>query len=241
MPTRRGAVTRVDVAIVVGLCAFGAAIRAPGLTTQDLWFDDAWAALPAHVGIGDALRMVVTTPLYTLALRTWLIVGPHDTWYAQLPALFFGVAGIAAVYALVRAIGGSRPGASVAAAVLAVSPVAVTYSARVKEYPCDLLLACLVLWLAERWRRDPTLARAAWLAAASTLALWTSASTAAVVGGAAALVVITSLAAPRLRSQAASLVAVLLVASGVLWVVFLRHIPAQLRTNWRTHGFLFGY
>ena len=26
-----------------------------------------------------------------------------------------------------------------------------------------------------------------------------------------------------------------------MWVVFLRHLPGQLRTNWRTHGFLFGY
>lgn len=241
MTGRPRAWTRPDLAVVASLCAFGAAIRLPGLTSQDLWFDDAWAALPAHVGIHDALRMVVTTPLYTLALRSWIAVGPSDTWFAQLPALVLGVGGIAATYALVRAYGLPRLGAAAAAAVVAASPVTVTFSTRVKEYSCDLLLACLVLWLVERWRRDPTWARLWWLGAAGAAAMWISASTAAVVGGAAVLVVVTSVGVRRLRAQAAALVGVLAVASVALWLVFLRHLPGQLRTNWRTHGYLFGY
>jgi hypothetical protein len=241
VPSRRWAGGRLAVGLLVALCAFGAAIRLPGLTTADLWFDDAWAALPAHVGWSDAVRMVTTTPLYTLALRSWLQVGPADTWWAQLPAVVLGVAGIAAVYALVRGHGLGRVAALVCAAIVAVGPVTVTYSTRVKAYPADLLFGCLVLWLAERWRREPTARSLALLGTASLLALWTSASTAAVVGGCAAAVALVAWARPELRRQAAALVAALAVGSVALWAVVLRHLPPQLRANWRTHGFLFGY
>ena len=35
--------------------------------------------------------------------------------------------------------------------------------------------------------------------------------------------------------------ATLAVAAGAVWLAFLRHLPGQLRANWRTHGYLFGY
>jgi hypothetical protein len=241
MAVRRGASARLDVVAVVGLCAFGAAIRAPGLTSRDLWFDDAWAALPAHVGFAHALRMVVTTPIYTMGLRTWIQVTPGDTWWAQLPALVLGIAGIAAVYGLVRALGFSRLSAYVAAAAIAAGPITVTYSTRVKEYSADLLLACLVLWLVERWRSSPSRKGATLLAVASVAAMWISASTAAVVGGAAACVLCVAWSRRDLRRQAVGLLGVLVVSAVALWAIFLRRIPSQLRVNWRTHGFLFGY
>jgi len=233
--------SRADIAVVTCLCAFGAAIRIPGLTSRDLWFDDSWAALPAHVSLHDALRMVVTTPLYTLAMRTWIGALPQDTWWAQLPALVLGVVGIAAVWAIVRAHGYSRLAAFVGATLIAVGPVTVTYSARVKEYSADLLLACLVLWLVERWRRSPSSRSLTALAVASVGALWISASTAAVVGGAAATTMLVAWSRPELRRQVGALLGALVVGAASVWVVFLRHLPGQLRTNWRTHGYLVGY
>jgi len=241
MGVRRGVFARRDLAVVVALCAFGAAIRLPGLTSKDLWFDDAWAALPAHVSLADATRMVVTTPLYTLGLRSWILLGPANTWWMQLPALVLGVVGIAAVYALVRAHGYSRVGAFVAGAVVAAGPITVAYSGRVKEYSADLVLACLVLWLVERWRTSPSARGLAALGLASITAMWISASTAAVVGGAAACVVALAWTRPELRRQAVTLVGALAVSAATLWLVFLRRLPRQLRVNWRTHGFLFGY
>jgi Dolichyl-phosphate-mannose-protein mannosyltransferase len=241
MQARRAAPTRVDVAVVLVVCALGTVVRVPGLTSRDLWFDDAWAALPAHVPLRDAVHMLVTTPLYTLALREWLLVGPSDTWWAQLPALVLGVAGIAAVYALVRAHGLPRLGAAAAAAVIAAGPVAITYSTRVKEYPADLVASCLVLWLAERWRRDPSARGLVALGAVGVGAIWTSASTAAVVGGAAALVVAVAWGAPRWRRPAAALVGALGLGAAVLWLVVLRHLPPTLRANWKVKGFLFAY
>jgi len=238
---RRDAAAIAAIAAVAALCVFGAAIRVPGLTSRDLWFDDAWAALPAHVPLGDAVRMVVTTPLYTLGMRGWIGLAPQTTWWAQLPALVLGVLGIVAVYALVRAHRFSRLGALVAAAVIAAGPITVTYSTRVKEYSADLLLACLVLWLVERWRAAPSTRGLATLGAASVLALWVSASTAAVVGGAAACVVAVAWSRREQRARAAALVGGLAVAAAVEWLVFLRRLPHQLRVNWRTHGYLFGY
>ena len=232
---------RFDIAVVAGLCAVGVALRVTGLTGQDLWFDDAWAALPAHVSLGDALHMVVTTPLYTLSLRQWIILGPHDTWFAQLPALVLGVAGIAAVYALIVSLGFSRLAAFAAGAAVMAGPVTIEYSTRLKEYPSDLLCACLVLWLADRWRRDPSTQRLVQLGVVAVACLWISASTAAVVGGAAAMVVAVAWGRRELRAPAAALVGALALGSAGLWAVFLRHVPSQLRANWRTHGFLFGY
>jgi hypothetical protein len=241
MPVPRALSSRADVAVVASLCAFGTAIRIPGLTSQDLWFDDAWAALPAHVSLHDALRMVVTTPLYTLAMRTWIGVLPQDTWWAQLPALVLGIMGIAAVFALVRAHGCSRLAAFVAAAMIAVGPVTVAYSTRVKEYSADLLLACVVLWLVDRWRRAPSSRTLVALAITSIAALWISASTAAVIGGAALTTILVAWSQPALRRQVAAFLGALVVGVASVWLVFLRHLPGQLRTNWRTHGYLFGY
>lgn len=240
---RRASLTlrQLDVVVVAALCAVGLALRLPGLTSRDLWFDDAWAALPAHVSLGDALRMVVTTPLYTLGLREWLLAGPKATWFAQLPALVLGVGGIAAVYGLCRALRLGRLGAFAAAAAVMAGPVTVAYSSRLKEYPADLLCACWILWLAERWRRDPSPQRLALLGLACVVSLWLSASTAVVVGGAAAMVVAVAWGDRARRRDAAMLVGVLAVCSAGLWAAFLRRVPGQLRTNWRTHGFLFGY
>jgi hypothetical protein len=232
---------RLDAALALVLCGAGTALRVPGLTHADVWFDDAWAELPARVPLPTALHMVVTTPLYTLALRWWIEAHASATWWAQLPALVLGIAGIAAVYALVRALRFSRLAAVAAAAVIAAGPITVAYATRLKEYPADLLIACLLLWLVEWWRSDPSRRRLAYLAAASVVGLWVSASTAAVVGGAAVVVVAVAWNRRELRRDAAGFIGILAVGSGALWVTFLRRVPAQLRTNWRTHGYLFGY
>lgn len=241
VPRTRVTTRQLELAAVVAVCAVGLWLRVSGLTSHDLWFDDAWAALPAHVGLSDAIRMVVTTPLYTLGLREWLRLGPTPTWWGQLPALVLGVGGIAAVWRLVRSLGFGRLAALGGAAVVMAGPITVAYATRLKEYPADLLCACLVLWLAERWRRSRTDRNLAALGAVSVVCLWVSASTAVVVGGAAIMVVAAAWGDSRCRRAALVHVGVLAAASVGLWAAFLRRVPAQLRTNWRTHGFLFGY
>jgi hypothetical protein len=238
---RRFDLTVVDGLAMAAIVAAGLAIRIPGLTSRDLWFDDAWAALPSKVPLATATRMVVTTPLYTLAMRSWILLHPGATWWAQIPALVLGTAGIVAVFALLRSFGFQRAYAYAAAVIVAVGPVTVMYSTRVKEYPADLLFACLVLWLADRWHGSPTPARMAALGIASAAAIATSASTAAAVGGVVVLAAVVALPRRELRAQVAGLVGGLAVTTAVLYLAWLRHIPSQLRANWRTHGFIVGY
>ena len=182
-----GAVGRVTAAECVGvaaLLALGAYSRAHGFSNLDLWFDDAWAAMPARVGLSAAIHMVLTAPGYGLAMRSWIRLDPVTTWWAQLPAFVLGLLAIPAVYALIRWLRNPRWVALGAAVVITVSPLAVQYATRVKEYPFDLLAACALLALAERARRAPSSRRLAALAAASVAALFISAGTVPVVAGA---------------------------------------------------------
>ncbi|HEV3213585.1 MAG TPA: hypothetical protein VGZ03_09345 [Acidimicrobiales bacterium] len=234
-------VTAVEVAGVVGLVVLGAFSRAHGFTSLDLWFDDAWAAMPARVGVGAAVHMVLTAPGYGLAMRTWIRLDPATTWWAQLPAFALGLAAIPAVYALVRWLRNPRWVAFAAAVVVTVSPVAVQYATRVKEYPFDLLAGCVLLVLAERVRRAPSSPRLAALAVVSVAAFFVSAGCAPVVAGVWLAVVLVAWRDRVWRWPTAAWLGA--TAAGVLavWAVLLRTLPSVLTTNWRRRGFLVDY
>jgi hypothetical protein len=238
---RTSRITVAEVVGIAGLLALGAYARAHGFTNLDLWFDDAWAAMPARVALSAAIHMVLTAPGYGLAMRSWIRLDPVTTWWAQLPAFVLGLLAIPAVYALVRWLRNPRWVAFAAAVVITISPVAVQYATRVKEYPFDLLAACALLALAERVRRAPSSGRLGALAAGSVVALFISAGSVPVVAGAwlALLVAIGGDRALR-RPLAAWLVATVLGGAAVWWV-FLRTLPAVLTTNWRRRGFLVDY
>ncbi len=229
---------RIGVAwIVLGLVtAFGAIIRFPGFSTTDLWYDDAWAAMPAKEPLGIARHMVVTTPGYTLCNREWILLHPGSTPWAQTPAFLFGVAAIPVIYLVLRSFSVARWATWVGVAVVTIAPTTVTYSTRVKEYAADFLLACLVLVLAERVRTTRT--SPWWLVAASVGAVAISASTMVVVipaWGIIALVAWTD--APRRRSLVPPLVTAAAL-SGACAVAISATVPSILNANWRRRGFL---
>lgn len=234
-------VSTVEVLAVVGLLALGAYARAHGFTNLDLWFDDAWAAMPARVGLSQAIHMVLTAPGYGLALRSWIRLDPATTWWAQLPAFVLGLCAIPAVYALVRWLRNPRWLAFAAALVVTVSPLAIQYATRVKEYPFDLLAACALLFLAERARRAPSTRRLTALAVASVAAIFLSAGCAPVVAGAWLALAAALLGDARLRRRLAACLAATAVGALVVWAVFLRTLPGVLTTNWRRRGFLVDY
>jgi len=149
-PTTLG--TWLGLAAVMGV---GASIRAHGLTSLGLWRDDAWAALSSQVGIGTAWHMWVTAPGFYLFERTFLLLDPGTTWWAQLPPLVLGVAAIPAMYAVARYFRLGRVAGLGLALLVCVSPIAAAYSTRLKEYGADFLLTCLLLALAEAARRQP--------------------------------------------------------------------------------------
>jgi hypothetical protein len=236
----RTRVGRLEAVALVALVAVGAVARARGFTSGDLWFDDAWAAAPARVGLHDAIHMVLTAPGYGIALRSWIRLDPATTWFAQIPAFALGLAAIPAVWALLRRLHLPRWSALIAAAVLAVGPLAVQYSTRVKEYPFDLLAACVLLVLAERLREAPSRARLWTLAGVSVVAFAMSAGPAPVIAGIWLALLVSGAVSLRSRAGLASIAAT---AAGcaLVWAVFLRHLPSVLSFNWRRRGFLVDY
>lgn len=228
----------LEVLALVALTGFGAYIRAHGFTAYDLWFDDAWASLSARVGLSTAVHMVLTAPGYSLAMRSWLRLDPTTTWWAQTPAFVLSVLATPAVYGLVRWLRSPRWVAFGAAVVITMSPVAVQYATRVKEYPFDLLAACVLLALVERLRRAPSAGRLVALAVASVLAFLVSAGSAPVIAGVWGCAIVATWPTRRLRTSL--LVAIGGIGAGAIlvWAAFLRSLPAVLNTNWRRRGFL---
>jgi hypothetical protein len=223
---------------LVGIVGFGAWARAPGFTSSSLWFDDAWTAMPARVSLSTAARMVTTAPGYTIALRSWLRLHPGATWWAQLPAFLFGLAGIVAVFALLGFFRAWWPLPYLGALVVAASPVAVDYSTRVKQFGLDLLLACLVLWLLERWRRSGSRRDAALLAIGCAGSLLISATTLVVCAAVAAVAVVCGLTERRRRGDAATVAGATLATLTVSYVLWLRHLSPSLHYGWTKRGYL---
>lgn len=151
-PGRRTAAC-TDVAGVVVLLGVSIALRAALLTRHGLYRDDAWPALATRTALGRAVRLGITAPGFELFLRTWLAVSRSTPW-AQLPELAASAAAAAGVYLLARRVGCDPAAALVGGGLLALSPTAVLYATRVKQYSFEaawsvVVLACAV-WAAER-------------------------------------------------------------------------------------------
>lgn len=236
---RRGGI--VAVAVLVALTVFGAVLRAHGFTSLDLWFDDAWAASPARVGWGSAVHMVLTAPGYGLALRLWLRLDPTTTWFGQLPAFGLSIVAIPATYALLRWFRSARAVSLLGALAVAAGPILVQYATRLKEYPFDLLAACVLLALGEAVRRQPTARRLGWLAVASVVSFLFSAGSAAVTAGVWLAVAIALVGDRRARGELAASLGATAAGLILVWAALLRHLPSILNFNWRRRGFLVDY
>ena len=141
----RGLLRRHGHLVVFAAVVLAASIRRlGGFTPHSLWFDDAWAALPARESFSHALSMSVSTPLWTLAERWWIMVGPDASYWAQLPSYFFGLVGTLLMYPVLRRLGASAWAAALGASLFAVNPMMTTYSTRVKPYTLEVVLALLV-------------------------------------------------------------------------------------------------
>jgi Dolichyl-phosphate-mannose-protein mannosyltransferase len=212
--------------ILAGIVAFGAGVRAIGFSSLGLWRDDAWAALSSRVGLGTALHMGETAPGFYLVERSWILLHPGSTWWAQLLPYLLGVLCIPAIYLVARFFGQRVPVALLAAFVTSVSPVCVTYSTRIKEYQADFLLSCLLLVVGEAVRRQPGVRRWVALVGCSVLGLFVSASVAPVIIGV-WLGVVTIRSRRVITAAAATGGGCLLVAA-----LFYRHVSPSLHAFW---------
>jgi hypothetical protein len=227
---------RITVLVVTVL--FGAWTRWSGFDHGSPWFDDAWVVVSSRVKFATAFHMVNTTPLFSLAMRSWILLKPGVLWWDQLPIFILGLGTIVAVFFLLRYFEMWWPVPFLGALVMAVSPIAVDYSTRVKQYNLDILLACTVLWLFERWRRNPARRSAVALAAASALALLISATTIIVIAPICLLVMHAALVDRPRRRDGAVVVGTVGVVGVVEYVVWLRHLSNGLDVGWTNRGYL---
>lgn len=129
------------------LLAAGAFLRAAGLGSVDLFGDE-------YVHIFGALKYRSLLGCLSLAAQnpTHLVLDPLQAWFMglfsdrlwvmRLPAVFWGLAGIAGLWRLGARAGGWKLGAA-AAALLALSPLHIEWSRRVDFYA---LMCALAVW-----------------------------------------------------------------------------------------------
>ena len=131
------------------LAALAAAVRFAALGNRPLWLDEAYAVLTAHrspSAIVEALWTDGNPPGFYWLLHLWTsIFGTSEAAVRSLPALF-GVAAVLAVWFVGRRVFPDRPRlATLAALVLAVSPLDVYYAHECRAYALMPLLGVLAL------------------------------------------------------------------------------------------------
>ena len=230
-----------DLVAFFALLAFASTIRATGFTRFDLWYDDAWSASPAKASFSQALHMGVAAPGYSLLQRSWIRLDPNSTSWAQVPAFVFGIVGILAIFALVRMLRFSRFMTYLTTGLVVLSPIAVTYSTRVKEYAADFILGCLLLVLAERVRRAPTRRTLTQLGIVTVLCVACSLSTVIVAAAIWSVVLFIAYAEETTRRLCLVATGVVAAISGAVVLTASRAIPHVLNVNWRRRGFLVDY
>lgn len=235
MSALRPSQTRLLLPLIV---LFGLWTRVGGFSSHQLWFDDAWVAVPAKVPLSEAIHMVNTTPLFSIFMRQWILWGPDATWWAQIPAFVTGLIAIVAVYRLLKYFGSAETLSLLAALVIAASPIVCDYSTRLKQYNLDIIFACLILWLAEKWRRTPSLRGALSLALVSMLSLFTSASSIVIVAPVLGVAALLARREKLRRPQAVLLLGIVGSSFVFEWIVWLSQLSHGLFVGWRNRGYL---
>jgi len=219
-------------AILVVITFVGAVVRATGISAGGLFYDDAWFALPARVSFSTAIKMVVTTPGYTVLQSAWISLGPAGNTWPKLLPFVLGVAVIPATYWLCRRMDLPRWASLVGTGLIAAAPAAIEYSVRVKEYEVDLLLAIAVLVVGEVARRRRTTASLVCLAAVGIGAVLVSSALLVVVAGSWLALLLVCLGDRRRRGAVVLGAGVTAVACAVQAAWISTHIPASLTKFW---------
>ncbi len=134
---------RTAAATLLLLLAAGALLRFYGLSTESLWFDEAYSVWVARHSIDwhIALSMQrIFPPLYYLLLHFWLPFGDTEFIIRSL-SVIIGLGSIVAIYALARQLFNTRV-ALLSALLLAISPLHIWYSQEGRMY---ILVATLGL------------------------------------------------------------------------------------------------
>jgi mannosyltransferase len=163
---------------LAAIVAFGAALRFATLDLQSYRYDEAVTVVRVlHPNLFDTLgavpRSESTPPLYYLA--AWLWSRPFGTGEVGLRSLsaLAGTASIAVVYLGAVALPLPRRAGLIAAAIVAVSPVAIWFSQDARAYALAFLLTGLSFLFFARAKRSGAGRDLAWWAGFSALAIAT--------------------------------------------------------------------
>jgi hypothetical protein len=116
----------------------------------------------------------IAPPIYLWLEKAATLVGGMNELAFRLPAIIPGILCIPLLYAVAWRLASDRV-ALLAAALAAVSPLCIQYSAESKPYALDALIGLTLMYLALDWIEVPQSARAAWRAvAAGAVAVWAS-------------------------------------------------------------------
>ena len=133
--------------LAIGFVAL--ALRLHGLTRHGLWLDEANGLRIARLGLAEipgALAQDAGAPLYPALLHAWVALAGDGERGLRLFSVVLGLLLVPATALLARRTGGARAG-WIAAALVAVTPIAVQFSQELRMY---MLLPCLAALAAER-------------------------------------------------------------------------------------------
>src|SRR5262250_1049259 len=149
---------------VAAITAVGLVLRLRGLADRPLWFDEIGLVLRA---LGEP-ELSHDGPWSVLVTRLAIaLAGSEDPFWLRLPSAVQGAAAIPVLYAAGVAAGGRRVGLA-AAALLALSPLAVYHAGFARPYGAAALAAALLLLAAIRAFAEDAPLR--WLALAAAIA-----------------------------------------------------------------------
>jgi len=161
--------------IITILLLIASALRLYSLDTQ-LWYDEMLTYDKfMHMPLGEIISVYVSDNnhiLYTLLARASFWIFGESTWSLRLPAVFFGIGSIWALYHLGRTVSTARVG-FFSAALLAFSYHHIWFSQNARGYTALLFWTILTSWLLLRGLRERK--RYVWLlyAIASALGAYT--------------------------------------------------------------------
>jgi 4-amino-4-deoxy-L-arabinose transferase-like glycosyltransferase len=167
------------IALLLALATLvAAALRLPFLATQSFWLDETYTVHVVGAGslgeLWDRIGATESTPplFYLLAWGWTHALGSHgEATLRTLPALA-SIAAVPVAFAALRRLAGCRA-ALAAAAVVAVSPLLVSYALDARAYTLLVLTGLLSVWVCSAALEEPTPRRLALWALAGAAAIWT--------------------------------------------------------------------
>ncbi len=148
----RGVTALAWLAGAVAVAVVAVATRAAFLGERQLFRDEAASWLVANLPLGDLVARVATEPyppLYHVLLRGWLALVPASEATLRLPSVIAGLIVVIVGWRWAHEALGRWPGL-IAAAVLALSPLALVNARDTRMYALETAFAVMAWWLT--WR-----------------------------------------------------------------------------------------